>query len=69
MEVVGAVPNRTKVKRRKACVPRVSRPTAAKPISVGRACVLATESARSFVLLPGETSRLPPAGGRHQGNR
>jgi hypothetical protein len=31
MEVVGAVPNRAKAKRRKACDPWVSRPTAAKP--------------------------------------
>lgn len=31
MEVVGEMPNRTKVKRRKACDPWVSQPPVAKP--------------------------------------
>ncbi len=60
MEVVGAVPNRTRVKRRKAYVPRVSKPAVAKPGIRRRACVVATESARSSAVLPGEISRLPP---------
>jgi len=60
MEVVGEVPNRTKVKRRKACDPRVSQPPVAKP-SFRLAGVRTGDGlARSSAFLPGESSRPPP---------
>ena len=69
MEVIGAVPNRTKVKRRKARARGRAGRQRRSPVSVGWACVLATGLARSSVFLPRETSRLPPVGGRHRGDR
>lgn len=55
MEVLDAVPNRAKAKRRKAYVRGVNRPTAAKPNICRSACVLATgwhEVPRSYLGRP-----------------
>src|SRR5262245_40844463 len=61
MEAYGEATNRTQVKRREACVCRVSRPAAAKPNIRRAARVRATASSRSSVFLPGEISRPPLA--------
>ena len=63
----GAVPNRMKVKRRKAWEP-VGKLVDSSEAHIRRSGrVLATGLARSSTFLPSEISRLPLDGGSHQG--
>jgi hypothetical protein len=65
----GAVPNRTKVKRRKAWEPVGELVNGSKAHIRRSGRVLATGLARSSAFLPSEISRLPPDGGSHRGTK
>jgi hypothetical protein len=63
----GAVPNRMKMKRRKAWEPVGELVNGSEAHIPWLGSVLATGLARSSAFLPSEISRLPPDGGSHQG--